>query len=166
MSRSAKVQARAAVAHYRHRAAFESRPNTSKVVRRWRKAAATRKAVPRHCPSRRPVTSHVAPAMAKPSWPSGKAARPVAITPQWRPQESALVPWRASSHPTGAMFAACKAQVQSRTLARMSSCLRQSSSAAARTALVAVRARSSNPSIERTFQRPLRARWPAAHVKR
>ena len=24
----------------------------------------------------------------------------------------------------------------------------------------------SNPSIERTFQRPLRALWPAAHVKR
>ena len=23
-----------------------------------------------------------------------------------------------------------------------------------------------NPSIERTFQRPLRALWPAAHVKR
>jgi len=26
--------------------------------------------------------------------------------------------------------------------------------------------RASNPSIERTFQRPLRALWPAAHVKR
>ena len=25
---------------------------------------------------------------------------------------------------------------------------------------------SSNPSIERTFQRPLRALWPAAHVER
>jgi hypothetical protein len=24
----------------------------------------------------------------------------------------------------------------------------------------------SNPSIERTFQRPLRALWPAAHVER
>ena len=31
---------------------------------------------------------------------------------------------------------------------------------------LAVRAASSNPSIERTFQRPLRALWPAAHVER
>ena len=30
----------------------------------------------------------------------------------------------------------------------------------------ALRRRSSNPSIERTFQRPLRALWPAAHVER
>ena len=27
-------------------------------------------------------------------------------------------------------------------------------------------AQASNPSIERTFQRPLRALWPAAHVER
>ena len=33
-------------------------------------------------------------------------------------------------------------------------------------ALAAIRAQASNPSIERTFQRPLRALWPAAHVER
>ena len=56
-------------------------------------------------------------------------------------------------------------RMQSRTLARMKKRHRPGSLAAA-TAFLAVRARSSNPSIERTSQRPLRALWSAAHVER